>query len=54
MVKTTRQKRQNIIAKLQTLLVEKEPNEIVDSHRVLGVVVDNNLTWHDQVIFSRQ
>ena len=49
MVITTRQKRKNIIAKLPTLLIEKELTEVVDSHRVLGVVIDNNLTWHDHV-----
>ena len=48
-VMATRQKRQNTIAKLPILLVEKEPIEIVDSHRVLGVVIDNNLIWHDHL-----
>ena len=46
---TTRQNRQNIFAKLPNLLVEKELIEIVDSHRVLRVVTDNNLIWHDHV-----
>ena len=32
-----------IIAKPPTLLVEKEPIETEDSHRVLGVVIDNDL-----------
>ena len=50
MVITIRQKRENT-AKLPTLLVEKDPTETVDSHRVLGVVTDNNLTWHDYVNF---
>ena len=38
-------------AKLPNLHIEKEPIEIVDSHRVFGVVINNNLTWHDQVNF---
>ena len=49
MVITTRQNRQNIFAKLPNLLVEKEFIETVDSHRVLRVVTDNNLIWHDHV-----
>ena len=49
MVITTRQKRQNITANFPTLFIENEPIEIVDSHRVLGVMIDNNLTWHDHV-----
>ena len=43
MLITARQKRQNITAKLPTLLIEKEPTELVDSHRVLVFVIDNNL-----------
>ena len=44
MVITQRQKRQNIITKLLTFLIEEDPTVIVDSHRVLGVVIENNLT----------
>ena len=39
MVISTRQKRQNIIANLPTLLVEKELVDIVESHKVLRVVI---------------
>ena len=44
MVITTKQKRENIIAKHPTLLFEKVHIETEDSHRVLGVLIDNNLT----------
>ena len=46
---TTRQKRQNIPTELPTLCIAEEPVEIVDSHRVLGVMVDNNLSWHSHI-----
>ena len=49
MVITTRQKRQNITTELPTLCTAEEPVEIVDSHRVLGVMIDNNLSWHSHV-----
>ena len=49
MVITTRQKRQNITTELPTLCIAEEPVEIVDSHRVLGVMIDNNLSWHSHV-----
>ena len=38
-----------MIAKLPTLLTEKESTEIVDSHRLLEVMIDNNLIGHDHV-----
>ena len=43
MVMTTREKRQDKIAKFLTHHIDKEPAEIIDNHRVLGVVIDNNL-----------
>ena len=49
MIITTRQKRQNITTELPTLCIAEEPLEIVDSHRVLGVMIDNNLSWHSHV-----
>ena len=49
MIITTRQKRQNITTELPTLCIAEEPVEIVDSHRVLGVIIDNNLSWHSHV-----
>ena len=49
MIITTRQKRQNITTELPTLCIAEEPVEIVDSHRVLGVMIDNNLSWHSHV-----
>ena len=56
MVITTRQKRQNITVKLPALLVEKDPTETVDSHTVLGVVIDTNLTGlgHVNSLFSKK
>ena len=49
MVIATIQKRQNITTELPTLCIAEEPVEIVDSHRVLGVMIDNNLSWHSHV-----
>ena len=40
---TTRQKRQNITTELPTFCIAEKPVEIVDSHRVLGVMIDNNI-----------
>ena len=37
----------SIYLSLLTLLIEKEPIDIVDSRRDLLAVIDNNLTWHD-------
>ena len=52
MVITARQKRQNITTKLPTLCIAEESVEIVDSHRVLGVMIDNNLSWHSHVNYT--
>ena len=49
MIITTRQKRQNIMTELPTLCIAEEPVEIVDSHRVLGVMIDNNFSRHSHV-----
>ena len=49
MIITTRQKQQNLTTKLPILCIAEEPVEIVDSHRVLGVMTDNNLPWHSHI-----
>ena len=52
MIITTRQKWQNITTELPTLCITEEPVEIVDSHRVLGVMIDNNLSWHSHINYD--
>jgi len=36
--------------KFQPLLIGKRVIEEVDSHRILGVIIDKNLAWTDHVI----
>ena len=45
MLITTRQKRQNMQTKLPPLFINNHQVEEVDSHKVLGVTIDNNLSW---------
>jgi hypothetical protein len=45
MLITTRQKRQNLKTKLPPVLIDHQVVEEVDSHRVLGIQIDNNLSW---------
>ena len=42
---TTGQKRQNIVSYLHPLTVQGITIEEVQSHRVLEVIIDNNLSW---------
>ena len=49
MIITTRQKRQNIATDLPTLSISNDPVEIVDTHRVLGVMIDSSLSWHSHI-----
>ena len=45
MLITTRQKRQNIVSHFHPLTVQGIIIEEVQKHRVLGVIIDNNLSW---------
>ena len=45
----TRQKRQNIVSYLHSLTVQGITIEDVQNHRVLGVIVANNLCWTPHV-----
>ena len=49
MLITTRQKRQNIVSHLHPLTAQSITNEEVEKHRLLGVVIDNNLSWTPHV-----
>ena len=45
MLITTRQKRQNIKYKLKDLSIDGTLLEEVDSHKILGLTIDKNLSW---------
>ena len=53
MLVTTRQKRQNLKSSLPTLHINNMPIEEVDHHKVLGVMIDNNLSWNSHVNYLR-
>ena len=46
---TTRQKRQNQVSSLNPIYISNERVTEVESHKVLGVTIDNNLSWSDHV-----
>ena len=49
MLVTTRQKRQNITSKSIGLKIQGKMLEEVSSHRLLGLNIDNNLSWSNHV-----
>ena len=49
MLITTRQKRQNMVSHFHPLTVQGITIEEVQKHRVLGVIIDNNLSWTPHV-----
>ena len=49
MLLTTRQKRQNLTSSLPPIFVDNIQIEEVNNHRVLGIVIDHNLSWSNQV-----
>ena len=49
MLITTRQKRQNLPVKLPPIHIANKVVEEVDSHKVLGVIIDNNLSWSNHI-----
>ena len=49
MIVTTRQKRQNLLVNPRRLHIAGIDVEEVDRHKVLGVIIDNNLSWYDHV-----
>ena len=44
---TTRQKRQKMTIAFQKLFIEQDEIEVVESHKLLGVIIDHNLLWGD-------
>jgi exonuclease III len=49
MLITTRQKRQNLPLKLPSIKINNQIIEEVDSHKILGITVDNNLSWSEHM-----
>eukprot|EP00745_Piridium_sociabile_P034328 TRINITY_DN58_c0_g2_i8.p1 TRINITY_DN58_c0_g2~~TRINITY_DN58_c0_g2_i8.p1 ORF type:complete len:234 (+),score=14.11 TRINITY_DN58_c0_g2_i8:324-1025(+) len=49
MLITTRQKRQNLRLKLPPININNQIIDEVNDHKVLGVTVDNNLSWSEHV-----
>ena len=50
MLVTTRQKRQNLTDSLPPLYVKDKKIEEVESHKVLGLTIDNNLSWSNHIM----
>ena len=49
MLVTRRQKRQNFVPHLPPLIIKSDVTEEVQSHKVLGITIDNNLSWTPHV-----
>ena len=45
-----RQKRQKMISEFKPLFIDKKEIEKVDSHKILGVIIDKDLTWTDHIM----
>ena len=45
MLVTTRQKRQNLLPNLPPLTIKSDIIQEVQNHKVLGIIIDNNLSW---------
>ena len=45
MLVTTRQKRQNLLPNLPPLTIKSDIIQEVQNHKVLGITIDNNLSW---------
>jgi hypothetical protein len=49
MLLTTRQKRQNLTSLLPTVTVCNQPLKEIQHHKILGVTIDNNLSWSEHI-----
>ena len=49
MIIMTRQKRQNLLVNFPSIHIANKAVEEVDCHALLGVVIDNNLSWLNHV-----
>ena len=49
MLITTRQKRQNLSHELPPIYIKNQTIEQVTHHKVLGVTIDNNLSWYHHI-----
>ena len=45
MLITARQKRQNLVTNLTPLTIKSDVTEEVHDHKVLGITIDNSLSW---------
>ena len=54
LIVTTRQKRQNFSHHCPPLYINGEVVEEVDNHKILGVVIDNNLSWSGHIKHIRK
>ena len=48
---SARQKRQKLSASFQPFLIGKQTTEEVHSHKVLGVIIDRDLSWSNHISF---
>ena len=53
MLITTRQKRQNIKKQFEPLVIDNHTIKEVDSHKLLGLIIDNNLSWAAHTTYIR-
>ena len=49
MLITTRQKRQNIKKSFNPIIIDKTAIKEVNSHKLLGLTIDNNLSWANHI-----
>jgi hypothetical protein len=49
MLITTRQKRQNLTNSLPHIIIGDKPLKEVPNHKLLGVTIDNNMSWSEHV-----
>ena len=54
MLVTTRQKRQNLTVSLPTIRMHNQVIEETTSHKVLGIIIDNNLSWSNHISYLRK
>ena len=51
MLVTTRQKRQNLTVSLPAIRMHNQVIEETTTHKVLGVIIDNNLSWSPHITY---
>ena len=51
MLVTTRQKRQNLTDTLPAIRIHNQVVEETTSHKILGIIIDNNLSWSPHIAY---